>query len=177
MNLISQADFARLHNVSRKTVTTWKSRGYIELSGKLVDVERSNAKLASSGRVSPQPVTSGVTKVTSNDENVRIALLLAEVGPHHEWVGNMSAMVDPYLFAEMLLRHLSPELVRPLVVEYVARTARGASGLLVDTGVEPPARFASWAEHPWFNPTLSEADWIEYEAAAKEHMAQAGANA
>lgn len=177
MNFIRQADFARLHSVSRKTVTTWKKRGYIELSGKMVDVDKSNAKLAGSGRGAgrpwPQTVTYSAAEVVGNDENTRIALLLAEVGPQHDWIGNVSAMVDPYLIAELLLRHLPRRMVRPLVAEYVARSVKGASGLLVETGAEPPARFASWADHPWFNPVLTEDDWAEYEEIAKAHMAGA----
>lgn len=43
--LVSQADFARMHSVSRKTVTTWKSRNWLIFEGDLVDVAASNALL------------------------------------------------------------------------------------------------------------------------------------
>lgn len=170
MNFITQADFARLHCVSRKTVTAWKKRGYIEVSGKMVDVDRSNAKLAGAGRAWPQTVTSGATKVAGNDENVRIALLWDGVGPQRDWIGNVAAMVDPHLFAELLLRHLPAAMVRSLVAEYVSRSAQGAAELLAEMDIKPPAGFTCWGAHPWFNPVLTEDDWIEYEAAAKAHM-------
>lgn len=45
MELLKQAGFATLHNVSRKTVTKWKERGWLVFEGDLVDVEASNALL------------------------------------------------------------------------------------------------------------------------------------
>ncbi|WP_446469424.1 RNA polymerase subunit sigma-70 [Xenorhabdus stockiae] len=40
---MNQSEFARLHNVSRKTVTTWKARGWLVLNGDDIDIEASNA--------------------------------------------------------------------------------------------------------------------------------------
>ncbi|GKV88194.1 MULTISPECIES: hypothetical protein [Pectobacterium] len=42
---MNQSDFARLHGVSRKTVTMWKSRGWLIMSGDDIDVDASNAQL------------------------------------------------------------------------------------------------------------------------------------
>ena len=42
---MNQAEFARLHNVSRKTVTLWKSRGWLVMNGEEVDVEASNTNI------------------------------------------------------------------------------------------------------------------------------------
>ncbi|MEN4910789.1 RNA polymerase subunit sigma-70 [Erwinia amylovora] len=42
---MNQSDFAKLHNVSRKTVTTWKARGWLVLAGEDIDVEASNANI------------------------------------------------------------------------------------------------------------------------------------
>ena len=42
---MNQADFAKLHNVSRKTVTTWKARGWLVMEGDEVNVEASNANI------------------------------------------------------------------------------------------------------------------------------------
>ncbi|MFK1810113.1 hypothetical protein ACIU5A_20795 [Klebsiella pneumoniae] len=42
---MNQSDFARLHGVSRKTVTMWKSRGWLIMSGDDIDVAASNAQL------------------------------------------------------------------------------------------------------------------------------------
>ncbi len=42
---MNQSDFAKLHGVSRKTVTTWKARGWLVLVGDDIDVEASNANI------------------------------------------------------------------------------------------------------------------------------------
>lgn len=42
---MNQAEFARLHNVSRKTVTLWKSRGWLVMDGDEVNVDASNANI------------------------------------------------------------------------------------------------------------------------------------
>ncbi|QWA09801.1 RNA polymerase subunit sigma-70 [Sodalis ligni] len=42
---MNQSDFAKLHSVSRKTVTTWKARGWLVLAGDDIDVEASNANI------------------------------------------------------------------------------------------------------------------------------------
>ncbi|MDP8798306.1 RNA polymerase subunit sigma-70 [Serratia marcescens] len=42
---MNQSDFAKLHCVSRKTVTTWKARGWLVLAGDDIDVEASNANI------------------------------------------------------------------------------------------------------------------------------------
>lgn len=42
---MNQAEFAKLHGVSRKTVTTWKARGWLVLDGDAIDVEASNAMI------------------------------------------------------------------------------------------------------------------------------------
>ncbi|MEC5321113.1 RNA polymerase subunit sigma-70 [Brenneria populi subsp. brevivirga] len=42
---MNQSDFAKLHGVSRKTVTAWKSRGWLVLAGDEIDVEASNVNI------------------------------------------------------------------------------------------------------------------------------------
>lgn len=42
---MNQAQFAKLHGVSRKTVTAWKARGWLVMNGEDVDVDESNHKL------------------------------------------------------------------------------------------------------------------------------------
>ncbi|NHV29305.1 hypothetical protein [Burkholderia sp. D-99] len=42
---MNQSEFAALHNVSRKTVTKWKERGWLVFAGNEVDVDASNANL------------------------------------------------------------------------------------------------------------------------------------
>ncbi len=40
---MNQSDFARLHGVSRKTITIWKSKGWVIFSGEDIDADASNA--------------------------------------------------------------------------------------------------------------------------------------
>lgn len=42
---MNQSDFAKLHGVSRKTVTTWKARGWLILDGDDIDVKASNSNI------------------------------------------------------------------------------------------------------------------------------------
>ncbi|MBC8946805.1 RNA polymerase subunit sigma-70 [Xenorhabdus indica] len=42
---MNQSEFAKLHGVSRKTVTTWKARGRLVMDGDDIDVEASNANI------------------------------------------------------------------------------------------------------------------------------------
>jgi hypothetical protein len=43
--LVSQAEYADRHKVSRKTVTMWKAKEYLVFQGRMVDVEASDAVL------------------------------------------------------------------------------------------------------------------------------------
>lgn len=45
METMTQADFARRHDVSRKTVTKWKQTGLVVMAGESVDVEASDQRL------------------------------------------------------------------------------------------------------------------------------------
>ena len=66
-NLINQAEFARLMNVSRKTVTKWKERGWLVFSGDLVDVVETTEILK---RYRAAGVTSEGNKVTNQGNKV-----------------------------------------------------------------------------------------------------------
>lgn len=59
---MNQADFAKLHNVSRKTVTTWKARGWLVMDGDEVNVEASNANI----ELHRKPVTQAEKKKKSS---------------------------------------------------------------------------------------------------------------
>jgi hypothetical protein len=58
-NFLSLAEFARLHRVSKPTVTNWKARGYVVLKDGKVDVVASNKILADR----PKGRAGGVAKV------------------------------------------------------------------------------------------------------------------
>ncbi|QTL38792.1 RNA polymerase subunit sigma-70 [Xenorhabdus budapestensis] len=42
---MNQSEFAKLHGVSRKTVTQWKARGWLVMAGDDINVEASNANI------------------------------------------------------------------------------------------------------------------------------------
>ena len=51
--LVSQAEFAKLMNVSRKTVTVWKQDGRLVMTGNKVDVEASKRLIEQTGGTRP----------------------------------------------------------------------------------------------------------------------------
>lgn len=54
MTTVKQAEFARMHSVSRKTVTAWKARGWLVMDGDRVKVAASNTLLKKYRRDEPQ---------------------------------------------------------------------------------------------------------------------------
>lgn len=183
-NFITQANFARLHKVSRKAVTTWKQRGYLVFSGQLVDVEKSNASLANVGRAWPETVTRVATEVASvrtpgvRAADTRTPYVAHPSGLVSEVIANMTVIIDGFAIdgSELLLRHLPRETVAPILDEMVARARRGAMELLYEDFIDPPAEFESWADHPWFStPLMSEADWEESAELAAASVQAGGA--
>ena len=81
MNHIKQSDFARLHSVSRNTVTKWKARGWLKFAGDLVDVDGSNALLKKYRRdgVTPSAPIRAEHDETAEEAAERIAI---SVAPH-----------------------------------------------------------------------------------------------
>lgn len=69
---MKQSEFAALHGVSRKTVTTWKKRGWLVFSGDEVDVEASNALLKKYRRDGAETVTQSVTQDRKGNSRARV---------------------------------------------------------------------------------------------------------
>ncbi len=183
-NLITQANFARLHKVSRKAVTTWKQRGYLVFSGQLVDVEKSNVNLAGVGRAWPETVTrvaSGVAGVrTPEARNLSAAVpYIAEPsGLVSEFISTMAVIIDGIAIdgSELLLRHLPRETVAPILYEMIARARRGAVEILYEHSIDPPDELESWADHRWFStPPMTEVDWAESAELAAASVQAGGA--
>lgn len=59
---MNQSEFAALHDVSRKTVTKWKERGWLVFAGDEIDVDASNANLKRYRRDGAPAVTKSVTQ-------------------------------------------------------------------------------------------------------------------
>lgn len=66
--LVSQADFARAHGVSRKTVTKWKGQGRLVMDGELVDVAASERILKPLGLGRFRPAVEGGQEVAFRPE-------------------------------------------------------------------------------------------------------------
>lgn len=84
MALVSQAAFAGMHDVSRKTVTKWKSQGRVVLDGDKVDVDKSDALLRDGGlgRFGERKRPSGPTeKPKATPERKRAGLSPADARP------------------------------------------------------------------------------------------------
>ncbi len=196
MSLVSQADFARMHGVSRKAVTTWKSRGYLTFSGTLVDVERSNEKLARLGRAWPgivAPVTGPPDPTVSVTPTIKEWPAVVTEPDGYDWTSKngwgkgveraavkLSVMVESAVsnMARLTVRYLEPQVALPLLDEFHRIQREGALSLL-DDEYDPPAGYASWAYHPLFQgPAMAFIEWEEALAEATEwRKRQAGADA
>jgi hypothetical protein len=64
MTLVSQAEFARMCDVSRKTVTTWAALGKLVMQGKRVDVEETEARMSRLHRVG-SPIKNAPEKIVT----------------------------------------------------------------------------------------------------------------
>lgn len=83
MATVKQSEFARLHGVTRNTITKWKARRWLVMRGDRVDVDASNARLKKyrrDGLPDAGKVTARVTRKrgeTPNQAAERIALSVA----------------------------------------------------------------------------------------------------
>ena len=75
MALVSMAEYAGLHGVSKPAVTKWKKRGLLVFKGKLVNVEASDAMLIKHRVAHTEPVNGKVNEPV----NAPVALGAADV--------------------------------------------------------------------------------------------------
>lgn len=76
---MKQSEFAALHEVSRKTVTKWKERGWLVFAGDEVDVEKSNALLKKYRRDGIPTVTQSVTQTPQGNKRKSVTQAASEV--------------------------------------------------------------------------------------------------
>ena len=187
MALCTQAEFARVQGVSRKTVTEWKVRGYLTMVGSRVDVEASNKALSGAGRSRLDPVTLAPRTARAIDKGNGKSLPATRAGtvvpigdrPWSQELGYQHAREYPGVLnlkglaanagdAYLILRdHLAPAAARQVAEQLVARNRAVAVELLDDDNDLPPG-FDTWADHPWFTEApMTEAEWREVE---EEHQ-------
>ncbi|TCK43996.1 hypothetical protein B0G84_2344 [Paraburkholderia sp. BL8N3] len=76
---MKQSEFAALHDVSRKTVTKWKERGWLVFAGDEVDVDASNALLKKYRRDGIPAVTQPVTQAPKGNKRKTVTQAASEV--------------------------------------------------------------------------------------------------
>jgi phage terminase Nu1 subunit (DNA packaging protein) len=76
---MNQSEFAALHDVSRKTVTKWKERGWLVFAGDDIDVDASNANLKRYRRDGAPAVTQSVTQAPQGNKRKTVTQVASEV--------------------------------------------------------------------------------------------------
>jgi phage terminase Nu1 subunit (DNA packaging protein) len=76
---MNQSEFAALHDVSRKTVTKWKERGWLVFAGDEIDVDASNANLKRYRRDGAPAVTQSVTQSPEGNKPKTVTQAASEV--------------------------------------------------------------------------------------------------
>ncbi|ECY3258055.1 hypothetical protein AU577_15675 [Salmonella enterica subsp. enterica serovar Alachua] len=83
---MNQAEFAKRHGVSRKTVTAWKDRGWLVFDGRDIDADKSDALLAKYRKsiqrepAAPSPRTAVLRAESSSDDIVNQLLARGDPG-------------------------------------------------------------------------------------------------
>jgi hypothetical protein len=177
---VTQAEFARLKGVSRKTVTVWKDQGRLTMNGNLVDVEASQAELLRSASGASLGKRSRVTRVTSRSKltsevtgdvkaevtppRLRRPLFEGVAGGEVAILYLVSDESAASLAAELLLPRLPEQEVRAIVAQMYRRLTL-ASATCLDMDFPPPPGHESWETHPAFNAEpLTEGEWAELKA-------------
>jgi hypothetical protein len=184
MTKVSQAEFARLWKVSRKSVTKWKEQERIVMDGALVDVEASELRFKkySSGRmktVLPRASvnTDSASQVTTKPGARKSLGPWAEPEELHKgsglpvYVEELAWTVDRG--AEALMAILIADVVpREKIEKFVAgwvTLQQGTIADLLDRRIDPPFGCEQWGTHSYFTAEFPFEDaWDEMEEAAAE---------
>ncbi len=174
---VSQAEFARMMRVSRKTVTKWKGADRILMDGDLVDVERSRDRLLRYTSSSSKAYQGAVTLADKPEAQVTDRAVYADGAEYDEFTNLPPEVLTASVaigsgaseMALLLARHRMPiPQVRQMVGEWVAVQRAGwvgGPGLpspVSDCWPEAPIGFVDWYEHPLFlGDPLSPCDWAE----------------
>jgi hypothetical protein len=172
---ISQAAFARLMDVSRKTVTVWKKQGRIIMVGEHVDVEASRERMARYS-TSGSKAFKGATKTLPESNGASPEG--NAVAPLAEYPASMTVMVSGGAgdLAVILLRAGLPRDRAQAVVDEWFGMARRSAAELLEEDLDPPPGFDRWIDHPAFQEgwLASWAGWSEIEAEAARPSGQEG---
>ena len=174
MTLVNLAEFARTHGASKQAASKWKAKKYLVFSGDLVDLEASdrNMQVAGKGRFgrrTAQSTKSTTASTSTIKETTRRSGGLA-VAPERlpSLAIEQAVTTDTTLYwtAEILLRTLPIQTVRPLIAELCARLRHGSIEILMDEGHAPPRPLAAWSDWEGFaRSPISEVEWAELQRA------------
>lgn len=169
MTTATEADFARMHGVSREAVRKWKARGYISLSGNLVRVEASDARLLDAGKgrfarkrqASTEPVNTAPEVTLVDDASTETVPGPSGVHPLASYATAAAESAACHV-AELLLPLLPADQVRQIAEDVLARQHRGAIECLEADRIEPPAGLPRWSEWEGLaRPVVNGAEWQE----------------
>jgi hypothetical protein len=189
---ITQAEFARRMNVSRKTVSVWKNEGRLVIFDGNVDEEASRIRLtqcatrrSKRGGSEPQKVTPELEKGNNAVPQVTPAAAIYDPPASYGNPANLPDVVvnaataissGAHDLAELLAGHMPLAMLRPLLEAWVQRQRAGWVGgpglpdaiADEDGWPAPPTGFAHWCNHPLFTrPAITAAEWQEIDANAK----------
>lgn len=160
MTAVSQAAFAKLKSVSRAAVSQWKTQGRLVFSGKLIDVEATQAKLLH-GASFKSTGQSAALNMVANLTTSRHPLFDGAVGQDIAIAHHTSDASAALIAAELLVAHLPEPTVRQIVGEMHQQLSKGTVEIL-DHEFEPPDGLESWGDHPSFHELpISEHDWAD----------------
>ncbi len=166
MKQVTLAEFSRLKNVSRKTVSEWKKEGRIVIVDGKVDVEASQEKLMRHSRDRAKGARAAVTPTAVTPTRVTPATViwhtLAPLCGDHLDGEDRGALTAAQRMAEAIPTVLAlaaeatglPATQAKPIEQQFRVSLMETSGLLLDAmAVPPPAGVKSWCAAPMWDPS------------------------
>ena len=182
---MTQAAFARLKDVSKKTTTKWKQRGWLKLSGNLVDVAATESYMARYAPSRSKAAHKGVTSSINSAANaVKVTpqvdgSLPEDSASEYEMQNLISLDIEcgGSTLAYITARILPLGVVKSIVLEWYEHEVRSWAGdgasypsMAEELEWQLPPGCASWRDHRYFSVQrmMGALEWdeIESEAAA-----------
>lgn len=167
-NFMTQAEFARDQNVSRKTVSVWKREGRLVMDGNRVNVAASVERLGDRARKRTDDESDVVT-LSAID-----AVFPSDPLPSEAITASVAIEQGAADLARLLVARMPRDEARDIVDAWVAAQRAGWVGgpghpvsIAEDEGWPLPAGCDRWSDHPLFTgPAISDVDWSEAQAEA-----------
>lgn len=149
-NAVTQAEFAALMNVSKKTVTVWKQDGRLVMSGSKVDVEASRRRIEQTGGTRPDVAARHAEErakkasghVDENKSKTDAGMRLQDSRAVKEQYAALKAKAE----YETLIGDLIPREDVDAALRFIGATVRAALDVLPDQTAPLVAPITSLAE-------------------------------